>query len=215
MKGVSLSLACRAIAFAHLLHCSHVRRVGTHGASNRDIHLYTPDNSSSIHLATISEVRRSGRITNGMQSGWATLRDSVLLSSTPARTLLEWSFRKQRGSGLTAYAPVSDVSVLVCTDGACPPLRPVSVPQKNKPSTVLSSNVQSINLPVDCTAWRFCMLRHDENGCATPSPRHRAAKQWFERTGSSDDNAGNLATWLFSSICWKWVWPSKNNSQRC
>jgi len=32
------------------------------------------------------------------------------------------------------------------------PLRPVSVAQKNKPSTMLSSNVQSIDLPVGCMA---------------------------------------------------------------
>jgi len=33
-----------------------------------------------------------------------------------------------------------------------PHLRSVSVAQKDKPSTMLSSNVQSIDLPVDCTA---------------------------------------------------------------
>jgi len=31
-------------------------------------------------------------------------------------------------------------------------LRPVSVAQKNKPSAMLSSNVQSIDLPTDCMA---------------------------------------------------------------
>jgi len=33
-----------------------------------------------------------------------------------------------------------------------PPQRPESVAQKNKPSTLLSSNVQSIDLPMDCMA---------------------------------------------------------------
>ena len=38
----------------------------------------------------------------------------------------------------------------VCTNGIWPPLRPVSVVQKNKPSTMLSSNVQSIDVLMVC-----------------------------------------------------------------
>jgi len=53
---------------------------------------------------------------------------------------------EQRGSGLTASALVSDVSTPACTNGVCPPLRSASVAQKNKPSTMSSSNVQSIDL---------------------------------------------------------------------
>ena len=60
-----------------------------------------------------------------------------------------------------------------------PPLRPVSVAQKNKPSTMSSSNVQSIDLPMDCTAWRFWAMRQP-NGCSTPSPNSSAAKQWIK-----------------------------------
>jgi len=52
--------------------------------------------------------------------------------------------------GLTISAPVSDISFPACTNGVWP-LWPVSVAQKNKPSTVLSSNVKSINL-MQCTA---------------------------------------------------------------
>jgi len=48
-------------------------------------------NSSSVQLTTISEVWRSGQITDGMRSGWTTLRDSVL--SSPKPTLLEWPFQ--------------------------------------------------------------------------------------------------------------------------
>ena len=71
----------------------------------------------------------------------------------------EWSFQEEPESGLTASAPASDVSAPACTDGIWPPLRPVSVAQKNKLSTVLSSNVQSIDLPTDYTAWRFWTMR--------------------------------------------------------
>ena len=46
--------------------------------------------------------------TDGMPSGRTTLQDSAL----PAPTLLEWPFQEQRGFGLTASAPVTDVSVL-------------------------------------------------------------------------------------------------------
>jgi len=39
-----------------------------------------------------------------------TLQDSAFSSPTPAPTLLEWPSQEQRGPGLTASAPVSDVS---------------------------------------------------------------------------------------------------------
>ena len=81
---------------------------------------------------------------------------------------------EQRGPGLTASAPVSDVSAPDCTNGVWLPLGPVSVAQKNKPSTMLSSNVQSIDLLVDCTSWRFWMMRQS-NGCSTLAPRSSAA----------------------------------------
>jgi len=50
--------------------------------------------------------------------GWKTLQDSALSSSTPAPTLLEWPLQEQRESGLTASAPVSDVTAPACTNGA-------------------------------------------------------------------------------------------------
>ena len=39
---------------------------------------------------------------------------------------------------------------------------------------------QSIDLPMDCMAWRFWTMR-PPNGCSTPAPRSSAAKQWFEQ----------------------------------
>jgi len=44
--------------------------------------LYPLHNNSSAHLTTITEVRRSGRITDGMRKEWRALRDPVLSSST-------------------------------------------------------------------------------------------------------------------------------------
>jgi len=69
---------------------------------------------------------------------------------------------------------------------------------QNKPSTMSSSNVQSIDLSMDCTAWRFWTMRQ-LNGCSTPASKSSAAKQWIteERAqtneeeqliSSSDDN---------------------------
>ena len=103
----------------------------------------------------------------------------LIFIPTPAPTLSEWPSQEQRGSGLTASAPVSDVSIPACTNGVWLPLRPVSVAQKNKPSTMLSSNVQSIDLLMECMAWRFWKMRQS-NGCSTLAPRSRAAKQWFD-----------------------------------
>jgi len=158
-----------------------------HGVSNRDTHLHPPCNNSLVHLTTAAYVRRSdpSRITNGRRSGWTTLRDSVLLSPTPAPTLLEWPTQEQPGSRLTASGPVSDNSAPACTNGVWLPLRPVSVAQKNKPSTMLSSNVQSIYLPMDCTAWQFWTMRQS-NGCSTPAPRSSVAK-WTVTTRSNED----------------------------
>ena len=128
-------------------------RVQMHGASHRDTDLYPPHNNSSVYLTTTTTyMLRSGWIIGGMRSSWKTLRDSVRSSSALAPASLEWSFYEQGLSSLTISAPVSDVSVPACTNGVCPPLRPASVAQINKPSTMMPSNVQSIDLLMDCTA---------------------------------------------------------------
>ena len=137
---------------------SPVHRMGMHCISNRHTHLYPPLNNSSVHLTTTTYVQRSGRITGGMWSGWTTPRDSVLSSLTPASALLEWPCQEQHGS--TTSAPVSVAPAPACTNGVYLLLRPVSVAQKNRPSTMSSSIVQSIDLHMDCSAWRFWMMRY-------------------------------------------------------
>ena len=62
-----------------------------------------------------------------------------------------------------------------------------SVAQKNKPTTMLPSSVQSIDLPMDCTAWRFWTMRWP-NGCSTPAPKSSAAKQWIEELTQKKKN---------------------------
>jgi len=86
------------------------------------------------------------RITDGMRSGWTTLRDATLPSTTSAPNLLEWPCKAQCWSGLTASAQVSDVSAPAYTNGVWPLLQFVNVAQKNKPLTILFFTVQSIDL---------------------------------------------------------------------
>jgi len=69
-KGATtLSLTRRGMEPGHLLNsaitCPPSRN---HGISNQDTHLYPLHNKSSVHLTATTEVRRSGRITDGMRS---------------------------------------------------------------------------------------------------------------------------------------------------
>ena len=62
----------------------------------------------------------------------------------------------------TASAAVPDVPTPVYTNGEWPLLPLVSVAQKNRPLTMLSFTVQSIDHFVECIVWRFCMTRQSE-----------------------------------------------------
>jgi len=95
-----------------------VPRVRMHGISNLDTHLYPLHNNSSVHITTATtEVRVSGKITDGMRSSSSTLPESALSSPTSAHTLLEWLSQEHRGSCLTTFAPVSGVSLLLTQKG--------------------------------------------------------------------------------------------------
>ena len=140
---------------------------------------------TTAHLKT-TEVRRSGRITDGLRSSWTTLRDSVLSSPISAPTLLEWPCLP-RTAWVRLNRFLNDVGRFrsFLHKWGMVPSGHTSVAQ-NRPSIMLSSNVQSIDLPMDCTAWRFRMMGQS-NGCSTPAPRSNTAKQWIERTGSNDE----------------------------
>ena len=104
---------------------------------------------------------------------------------------------------LTRLRPVSDVSAVACTNGVWPPLRPVSVAQ-NKPSTILTSIVQSIDLCMDCTTGRFWMMRQP-NGCSTLAPKSSAAKQWIkeELAQTKEEKEDKIEIWpLQNKLCW-------------
>jgi len=136
--GATLSPACRAMEPGHLLQSTLTfHRVQMHGASNRDTHLYPSHNISAVPLTITTYVRRSGRITNGMRSERTISQDYAFSSPTPAPPRNDPP--KKSLGGLTTSAPASGVSAHVCTNEVRPPLRPVSVAQKNKPSTMLPS----------------------------------------------------------------------------
>jgi len=89
-KGATtLPLTRRGVEPGHLLHsaitCPPSRN---HGISNQATHLYPLHSKSSVHLTATTEVRRSGRITDGMWSSRRALRDFVLSSSISAPTHL-------------------------------------------------------------------------------------------------------------------------------
>ena len=130
------------------------------------------------HLISLSDnnnIRSAHWVDHQWNADWADdpTRLRTFISDTGTHPS-ERPSQEQPGSSLIAYAPLSDVSAPACTNGVWPPLRPVSVAQKNKPSTILSSNVQSIGLLMDCMAWRFRTMRKS-NGCSTSAPRSSAA----------------------------------------
>jgi len=79
--------------------------------------------------------------------------------------------------------PMLDFSAPACTNGVWPPLQPVSVAQ-NKPSTMPSFTVQSIDPPTDYTTWRFWTMRQP-NGCSTPA-RYLGGLAVDKRTRSNE-----------------------------
>ena len=167
-NGATLSLARRATEAGSLLHSALTCTSSANARRLKSRHPFVP---AAQHLISLSD-------NNNIRAGqWADCQwDAEFSSPTPAPP--EWPIQEELGSRLTTSAPVSDVSAPACANGVWPPLRPMSVAQKNKPSTMLFSKVQSIDLPMDCMAWR-CWTMRQLNGCSTPAPRSSAAKQWF------------------------------------
>ena len=122
--GATRSLSRLAMEPGYLLHSPLTRPSSANARHLKSRHPFLP---AAQHLTSISDkttyVRRTGRITNGMRRGRTAPQDSAFSSPTPVTTLLEWPSQEEPGSGLTASAPVSDVSALVCTNGVWPHLR--------------------------------------------------------------------------------------------
>jgi len=163
---------------AHLLHPALTDSLGGNARRLKSIHRFVPAAQLTVHLATTTYVRRTGRITIGMRSGWTTLRDPVLSCPTSAPTLPEWLCQEQRGFGSTTSAPVSDASTPVCTNGVWPPLRPVSVGRRTnrRPCCPPMSNPSTSSW----TAWTDGSGRWDNWMAAQHMPRDlvRPSRIW-------------------------------------
>jgi len=136
----------------HLLHSALTRPSSAVARRLKSRHPLVPAAQQLISSSDINSIRAAQWADHQWNAEWLenTTRLRTFIPNTPP-TLLEWPLQDQRGSGLTASVPVSDFSVPACTNEVFPPLRPVSVAQKNKLSTMLPSNVQSIDLLMDCT----------------------------------------------------------------
>ena len=149
----TLSLAHRAMEPGHLLHsaltCSPSgkarRLLSRHTFVSSAQQLISSSDGNNICAAPWADYRWNAEWLDNI----TTLR---IFIPGIGRTLLEWSYQEQRESSLTDSASVSDVSTPACTNGIWPPLQPVSVAKKKEMPTMLSSIVQSIDLPMDLTA---------------------------------------------------------------
>ena len=178
-NGTTLSLARRAMEPGHLLHSVLACPSSANARHLKwKTHLYHP---SGQRLTSLSDNN-----SNICAAQWVDHQWNAEWLDNPTRRRIfirdtgippEWPSEEQSGSGLTVSALVSDVSTPACTNGVWPP---VGVVQKSKPSTMLSSNVQSTNLPMDCMAWRFWTMKQP-NGFSTSPPRSCVAKKWFEQ----------------------------------
>ena len=179
-NGATLSLARRAMephmttSTGHLLYSVLTRPSGANARRLKSRHPFV---TAAQHLISLSD-------NNIRAAQWADYQWNAEWTDSPTRLRIfipgthpEWPSQEEPGS---SSKPMSDVSALACTNGIWPPLRPVSVAQKNKPSTMLSSNFQSIDLSMDWMAWR-CWTMRQLNGCSTSTPRSSAAKQWFQQ----------------------------------
>jgi len=151
-SGATLSQGRRAMEPGHLLHSALTRPSSAAARRLKSRHPFVPTAQQLISFSD-NNIRAAQWTDHQWNAEWADI-------PTRLRTLIPdtgthppgMALPRRSGSGLTASATVSDVSAPACTNGVLPPLQPVSVAQKNKPSTMSSSKVQSIDLPTDCTA---------------------------------------------------------------
>ena len=152
-SGSTLSLARRGMKPGHLFHSVFTRPSSAIPRRLKSRRPFVP----AVQQLISSSDNNNIRVAQCTDHQWNAERAD---NPTRLRTLipdtgtqpLGMTLQEEPGSDLTASPPVSDVSAPACTNWVWPPLWPVSVAQKNKPSTMLSSKVQSIDLPADCMA---------------------------------------------------------------
>ena len=126
----------------HLLPSALTRPSGENPRRLKSRHSFAPAAQQLISSSDNNNIRAAQWAAHQWNTEWADnhtrLRFFIPDFSTHTRNDPP---KKSLGPALTASAPVSDVSTPACTNGIWPPLRPVSVAQKNKSSTMLSSTV--------------------------------------------------------------------------
>ena len=171
-KGAVLSLACRAMEPGHLLHSALTCPPSRNARRLKSRHPFVP--TAQQPISSTDSDNRSLALWADHQWNAVWLRNTTWPCFHPRyRRQLSLNGLAKNSVGPAQTPPhwCQMFALLL----AQMDYGPVSVAQKNKPSTMLSSNVQSIDLPMDCTAWRFWMIRQ-LNGCCTPAPRSRTAK---------------------------------------
>ena len=164
-NGATQSLARCAMESGILLHShSPIHWVQTYSVSNRNTHLYTPHSISSVNLTTTTcVVHWPDHQWNVEWTDNATRLCIIIFGTSthpPIMTLPRGAwFWLDRACNSVWHFCSSLYKWGMTSSAAC-------VAQKNKPLTLLSSNVQSIDIPMDCMAWRFWTMRH-WNGCST------------------------------------------------
>jgi len=151
-KGTTLSLALRAMEPGHLLHSGLTCASSANAWRLKSRHPFVPAALQLINLSH-NNIRVAHWADHQWNAEWADspTKGRIFIPDT-GKYPPERPSQEEPGSSLAASAPVSGVSAPACTNGVWLPIRPVSVAQKNKPSTMLSFNVQSIDLLMDCTA---------------------------------------------------------------
>ena len=167
-RGATLSLGHRAMEHGHLLHSALTRPSDAAAQHLKSRHPFVPAAQQLISFSdnkqhTCSAVGGSSMDCRmgGQSHKTPHFNSRHRYTPTPRMTLSRRAWVR-----LNCLRRL-DVSAPACTNGVWP-LRPVSVAQ-NKLLTMPSSTVQSIDLPMDYTAWRFWTMRQ-LNGCPTPAP---------------------------------------------
>ena len=196
-SGATFSLARRAMELGHLLHSALTCLSSAYARRLKSRHPFVP----AAQLITSSDNN------NIRETLWVDLAEwleyitrlHTFIPDTGTHPL-KWPFQEQLGSDLIASTPVSGVSAPAYKNGVWPHLWSVSVALKNKLTTMLSTNVQSIDLIMDWTACRFWMMRQS-NGCSTSTPRSSAAKQLIATTRSNDEKEDVPGWWNRIHLC--------------
>ena len=135
----TLFLAHRAMKPAHLLHPALIDSLGGNARQLKSRHRLVPAAQLTVHLTTTKYVRRTGRINNGMRSGWYFHPWHRHHPPGMALPRTAWVRLNRLRTGVGRFSSCLYKWGMACS-AAC------ELAQKNKPSTMLFSNVQSVDL---------------------------------------------------------------------